>query len=84
MFGTKNAAADLQRFRVKHRCLIEHAPSPQMCALVGDIWDDSQAGTEKHAGGRCLSERMGMALLQQESSGLEMVEANVTHDGQSA
>jgi hypothetical protein len=73
----------VQKIRVKDRCLIEHAPSPQMCALAGDVWDDSQAGTERHAGGRCLSERAGLALLKQPDSNLEMVEIDVTHDGQS-
>eukprot|EP00775_Hariotina_reticulata_P012502 gene12502-12637_t len=39
---------------VPGRCLVEHSPSPQLCASLGGVWDDSFAGSDEEAGGKCL------------------------------
>lgn len=66
---------------VSGRCLVNHAPSPQQCAQSGGIWDDTLAATATGAGGKCVPESKG--LLKMSITGVEMVEVNVTHDGQS-
>lgn len=42
----------LQVARVEGRCLVDHAPSPQTCAALEGVWDDTAAGTDAGAGGR--------------------------------
>lgn len=42
----------VQVARVAGRCLVDHAPTPQTCASLGGVWDDTAAGTDAGAGGR--------------------------------
>jgi hypothetical protein len=62
-----------QVVRVEGRCLVEHAPSPQLCALRGGAWDDTEA-----AGGRCLGAARAAAVAAQ--AGVEEVDIDVAHD----
>jgi hypothetical protein len=39
---------------VSDACLVEHAPSPQVCALKGRVWDDRHAGSSWAMGGGCF------------------------------
>lgn len=66
--------------RVAGRCLVEHAPSPQMCAASGGVWDDALAATEQETGGRCLESSRAAQKLQQLGEGAEIVEVDVSHD----
>lgn len=68
--------------RVSGRCLVEHAPSPQACALSGRVWDDSVATTTNHTGGRCISLGAAKLLLQQQPD-LEVVTITPSSDGTS-
>jgi hypothetical protein len=74
-------ASSLQISWVRHRCLVEHAPSPQKCAAIGHYWDDTDPGTWASAGGHCLDKTAAQKLLK--DPGIEVVEVNVTHDGSS-
>jgi len=66
--------------QVKHvsgACLVEHAPSPQACALRGRVWDDRFAGSSEMMGGRCIT-AWRAALLA--GAGVEEVAVEVSHD----
>jgi hypothetical protein len=55
--GTAVAAAGPPAGQVGHvsgQCLVEHSPSPQLCASLGGVWDDSFAASDAEAGGKCL------------------------------
>lgn len=40
----------LQAVHISGRCLVDHAPTPQTCAAMEGVWDDTAAGTEAGAG----------------------------------
>lgn len=58
---------------------MNHAPSPQLCARSGLVWDDTIAATVESSGGKCIDMRQAHHLLAQDSK-FEMVKVNVTHD----
>jgi hypothetical protein len=68
---------------IANRCLVEHAPSPQRCATLGGVWDDTAAATDKDTGGKCLSPGTAAARLQQLGAAAELVEVELSHDIQS-
>lgn len=63
---------------VKGRCLVDHAPSPQMCARRGRIWDDRDAASNEATGGKCISEMRAKVFRAQ--PGVEEVVVKVRHD----
>ena len=79
----------MQVHHVTDRCLVSHSPSPQLCALRGGAWDDSTYNTFAGGGGRCMEGGVAEAqayLAEAEGQGLgqalELVEVEVSHDGQ--
>jgi hypothetical protein len=61
---------------------VEHAPSPQKCAIARGVWDDTIAASPEGNGGSCISEASGMVKVNNNPY-IEMLHINVTHDGQS-
>ncbi len=66
--------------RMDDVCLVNHAPSPQLCARDGEVWDDTLAATSRHMGGRCLEAATANSMLLNQPDVLEMVHVNITHD----
>lgn len=66
-----------QVHRVTGRCLVNHAPSPQICARDGGTWDDTRANQAQYIGGRCLDAASAAAM---KSAGIEHLSINVSHD----
>lgn len=66
--------------RVEGRCLVDHAPSPQTCAALEGVWDDTAAGTDAGAGGRCITASRAAKMLEQLGKEAEMVTLEVSHD----
>jgi hypothetical protein len=62
---------------------VEHAPSPQRCATLGGVWDDTEAATDKETGGKCLSPGRAEGRLDELGSTAEVVEVELSHDQQS-
>jgi hypothetical protein len=67
-----------QAYFLRGRCLVDHAPSPQLCALGGGIWDDSVAATQEAMGGRCLSPQEAAARTAE--WGIEALTIDLSHD----
>uniref|UniRef100_A0A383WPA8 Uncharacterized protein n=1 Tax=Tetradesmus obliquus TaxID=3088 RepID=A0A383WPA8_TETOB len=75
-----------RKWKISHvsgRCLVEHAPSPQRCATLDGVWDDTQAATDKETGGKCISLARAKARLQELGAAAEAVEVQLSHDRQS-
>eukprot|EP01025_Chloroclados_australasicus_P029064 TRINITY_DN288_c1_g1_i1.p1 TRINITY_DN288_c1_g1~~TRINITY_DN288_c1_g1_i1.p1 ORF type:complete len:439 (+),score=23.23 TRINITY_DN288_c1_g1_i1:29-1318(+) len=71
-------------WKVKHfsnTCMFDHSPSPQQCAQQGNIWDDSQANSQEHTGGRCMTDKAAEIYLKEHPDTLEVVEIQVSNDG---
>jgi hypothetical protein len=68
---------------IANRCLVEHAPSPQRCATLGGVWDDTEAATDKETGGKCLSPSRAEGRLEELGSTAEVIEVELSHDQQS-
>lgn len=66
--------------RIANRCLVDHAPTPQTCSALGGVWDDTTAGTDSGAGGRCITSTLAAKLLSQLGFEAEMVTVDVAHD----
>ncbi|KAG2500986.1 hypothetical protein HYH03_000808 [Edaphochlamys debaryana] len=62
------------------RCLVNHAPSPQQCALSGGIWDDSIMCQASSFGGACVTAKSVVERMRTNPELYELVELNVTHD----
>ncbi len=57
---------EAQVHHLRGRCLVHHSPSPQQCALRGDVWDDSALDEGASFGGVCrtaeaMSKRIGVS-----------------------
>ncbi|KAI8462605.1 MAG: hypothetical protein J3K34DRAFT_475968 [Monoraphidium minutum] len=63
---------------VRDACLVDHAPTPQQCALHGRVWDDRDAGSDHGMGGKCLPPLRAAEARAQ--AGVEEVEVKVAHD----
>jgi hypothetical protein len=68
---------------IANRCLVEHAPSPQRCATLGGVWDDTEAATDKDTGGKCLSPSRAEGRLEEMGSAAQVIEVELSHDQQS-
>lgn len=55
--------AGWQVWRVSGRCLVSHAPNPQMCAMQGGVWDDSIMADVHGFGGACISKEAAQRML---------------------
>lgn len=62
------------------RCLVNHAPSPQQCALSGGVWDDTAMANPASFGGACASARTVLEKMKANPSLYELLELNVTYD----
>ncbi|GFR42383.1 hypothetical protein Agub_g3254 [Astrephomene gubernaculifera] len=65
---------------VRGRCLVNHAPSPQQCALAGGIWDDSLNCQASSFGGSCVTVRSVYDRMNAHPDMYELLELNVTYD----
>eukprot|EP00878_Enallax_costatus_P036477 GHUV01040967.1.p1 GENE.GHUV01040967.1~~GHUV01040967.1.p1 ORF type:complete len:318 (+),score=72.11 GHUV01040967.1:2345-3298(+) len=78
--------ADLVRTRgwkvayIRNKCLVDHAPSPQTCAMLGGVWDDTAAASDEGAGGNCLAPGRARQRLEQLGTAAEMIDVEVSHD----
>lgn len=70
----------LQVARIANRCLVDHAPSPQTCASLGGVWDDTAAATDKGTGGTCLTAGRAAKRLEELGTAAELLEIHVSHD----
>ena len=66
--------------RVEGACLFDHSPSPQRCARLGGVWDDTWAATVER-GGACLSAQEAEHRLAAGGADLEAVEVELSSDG---
>ena len=66
--------------RVEGTCLFDHSPSPQRCARLGGVWDDTWAATVER-GGACLSAQEAEHRLAAGGADLEAVEVELSSDG---
>ncbi|PNH00307.1 hypothetical protein TSOC_013878 [Tetrabaena socialis] len=65
---------------VHGRCLINHAPSPQQCALAGGVWDDSVMCLPSSFGGGCVTAKSVADRMRTNPDLYELLELNVTYD----
>ncbi|KXZ44304.1 hypothetical protein GPECTOR_69g397 [Gonium pectorale] len=65
---------------VHGKCLVNHAPSPQQCALLGGIWDDSVMSLPQSFGGSCVSVKSVADRMRAHPDLYELLELNVTFD----
>lgn len=61
-------------------CLYDHNPSPQRCAQMGGVWDETRA-VSTHLGGTCLTHVDAHAYWQIGGKAMEVVEVELSHDG---
>lgn len=61
-------------------CLYDHNPSPQRCAQMGGVWDETRA-VSTHLGGTCLTREEARAYWQVGGKSMEVVEMELSHDG---
>lgn len=62
------------------RCLYDHNPSPQRCARMGGVWDDSGSALA-HGGGKCITEAQAQQRYDAAAGGIEMETVQLSHDG---
>ncbi|GIL45617.1 hypothetical protein Vafri_2819 [Volvox africanus] len=62
------------------RCLVNHAPSPQQCALAGGVWDDTVMYLPSNFGGACVHAKSVLERIRAHPSAYELLELNVTFD----
>ena len=65
---------------VAGRCLYDHNPSPQRCARMGGVWDDSGSAVG-HAGGECITEAQAQQRYDAAAGAIEMETVQLSHDG---
>ncbi|BDA44930.1 hypothetical protein COCOBI_06-4090 [Coccomyxa sp. Obi] len=65
---------------VADACLYDHNPSPQRCAQMGGVWDETRA-VSTHLGGTCLTREEARAYWQVGGKDMEVVEVELSHDG---
>ncbi|EFJ52303.1 hypothetical protein VOLCADRAFT_102964 [Volvox carteri f. nagariensis] len=68
---------------VRDRCLVNHSPSPQQCALAGGVWDDSIMYQATGFGGACVHAKTVLERMRVHPNAYELLELNVTFDRQS-
>ncbi len=68
---------------VHGRCLVNHAPSPQQCALSGGVWDDTIMYQASSFGGVCVSAKTVLERVRAHPAAYELLELNVTFDRES-
>lgn len=78
--ATAAVAVPLQIAHIANRCLVEHAPSPQTCAVLGGVWDDTAAASDEGAGGNCLAAGRAAKQMEQLGGAAEILEIEVSHD----
>ncbi|KAK9840401.1 hypothetical protein WJX74_009271 [Apatococcus lobatus] len=73
-------------WKVRHvtdKCLFDHSPSPQRCARLGGVWDDSLSHSPAGGAGSCISradadQRLGLPDAKQT---LEEIKVHLSSDG---
>ena len=66
--------------RVAGRCLYDHNPSPQRCARMGGVWDDSGSALA-HSGGECVTEAQAQQRYDGAAGAIAMDVVQLSHDG---
>ena len=61
------------------RCLFEHDPSPQRCARLGGVWDDTLTHALDSPGGSCITPEDAEERLTQGDR--ELLEVELSNDG---
>lgn len=67
---------------ITDKCLYDHSPSPQRCARVGGVWDDSNNVWE--GGGSCITQQETAQKLLDNPAGLEQTSIQLSNDGRLA
>ena len=62
------------------RCLFDHNPSPQRCARMGGVWDDS-ASVLGSNGGECVTEAQAQLRYDAAVGALELDVVQLSNDG---
>ena len=62
------------------RCLYDHNPSPQRCARMGGVWDDS-GPVMLHSGGQCITEAQAQQRYDAALGTIRMDIVKLAHDG---
>ena len=65
---------------IARRCLYDHSPSPQRCARMGGVWDDS-GPVVLHSGGRCITEAQAQQRYDAALGAIYMDIVQLSHDG---
>ena len=65
---------------VAGRCLYDHSPSPQRCARMGGVWDDSGSPLQ-HSGGECITEAQAQQRYDAAAGTIAMDIVQLSHDG---
>ncbi|DBB10253.1 TPA: hypothetical protein ACH3X3_001818 [Trebouxia sp. C0006] len=63
---------------VTDKCLYDHSPSPQSCARIKGVWDDSNNVWE--GGGSCISQQEAAQKLLDDPAGLEQISLRLSSD----
>ena len=66
--------------RIAGRCLYDHNPSPQRCARMGGVWDDSGAALAR-SGGECITEAQAQQRYDGAAGAIAMDFVQLSHDG---
>lgn len=71
-------------WKVRHvtdKCLFDHSPSPQRCARLGGVWDDSLSHTPTGGAGSCISRAEADQKSRSSESSLEEITVQLSSDG---
>eukprot|EP00201_Polytomella_parva_P009516 CAMPEP_0175051830 /NCGR_PEP_ID=MMETSP0052_2-20121109/8026_1 /TAXON_ID=51329 ORGANISM="Polytomella parva, Strain SAG 63-3" /NCGR_SAMPLE_ID=MMETSP0052_2 /ASSEMBLY_ACC=CAM_ASM_000194 /LENGTH=234 /DNA_ID=CAMNT_0016316175 /DNA_START=842 /DNA_END=1547 /DNA_ORIENTATION=- len=49
--------------RLRDACLVNHAPSPQQCASLGNVWDDTVIDDIRQSAGQCVTPAKAAEML---------------------
>ena len=74
------SCAGWQAHHVAGRCLYDHNPSPQRCARMGGVWDDSRSALQR-SGGECITEAQAQQRYDAAAGAIEMDVVQLSHDG---